>query len=245
MRLYPAPTWGQARRRRRLDLVYAQIRQWIRSGPPEGPFLGSRRSNRPLPLRRFRGSALCKFSQATSAETVLPSSVDRQPLTWRGTEDRLGHAAVDEPRGSCKTPRHEGWRSPPGTARPAPARRPRARPSRAVAIPRRLQSGSTNTSSSSTVPPGSAAQVAKPTTEPSSSATYRGALGQSLRSQDQVLRVCQQVVTVACVGQRSPAIDTGACLWVSGGSEPDRCHLSGFVSIQQLAGRAGRRVPRG
>src|SRR5580700_816115 len=29
---------------------------------------------------------------------VLPSSVDRQPLTWRGTEDRLGHAAVDESR---------------------------------------------------------------------------------------------------------------------------------------------------
>ena len=52
MRLCPAPTWGQPRRRRRLDLVYAQIRQWIRSGPPEGPFLGSRRSNGPLPLRR-------------------------------------------------------------------------------------------------------------------------------------------------------------------------------------------------
>src|SRR5580693_1276842 len=33
---------------------------------------------------------------------VLPSSVDRQPLTWRGTEDRLGHAAVDESRGTVK-----------------------------------------------------------------------------------------------------------------------------------------------
>jgi hypothetical protein len=46
----PAPTWGQRRPRRRLGLVYAQIRQRIRSGPPEGPFLGSRRSNRPLPV---------------------------------------------------------------------------------------------------------------------------------------------------------------------------------------------------
>src|SRR6202042_2884045 len=33
---------------------------------------------------------------------VLPSSVDRQPLARRGTKDRLGHAAVGESRGAVK-----------------------------------------------------------------------------------------------------------------------------------------------
>jgi len=49
---------------RRLDFIYGRIRQWIGFGPSECPFVRSRRSHRPFPLRLTTSSHPCAVQAA-------------------------------------------------------------------------------------------------------------------------------------------------------------------------------------
>src|SRR5262249_49187830 len=68
----------------------------------------------------------------------------------------------------------------------------------------------------------------------------RAPFGQSLRAEDQVLRMRQQVVTVALVGQRRAAVDTSRGGQVSRLPQPDHGHSLRHARSSQLRVIHGR-----